>query len=226
MAGGKKRHPVVRAGTGPRKVVPVRRVHPGAGSAPSRTRSCPVSSDPRRTADPATQGKRILGLLLPLFRLFSRPPGDSCGSSAVAASAATARSIRPTSSQNLPTSSRPRSPTPHASATVTNVSTTWSSVSAPQLPQLLLLPVPHGTFAGEKKHPSHGGNPYSESLVTGILGGPPGGGGRRIRRWAKAVMTARRCFDRGEEVGIPSPVIGALPGPRQRCAGLMTPTCS
>ena len=25
-------------------------------------------------------------------------------------------------------------------------------------------------------------------------------------------MTARRCFDRGEEVGIPSPAIGALPG--------------
>ena len=31
---------------------------------------------------------------------------------------------------------------------------------------------------GEKKHPSHGGNPYSESFIAGILGGPPGGGGK------------------------------------------------
>ncbi len=99
-----------------------------------------------------------------------------------------------------------------------------NSNALPQLPQLLLLPVLCRTFAGEKKHPSHGGNPYSESFVAGILGGPSGGGEEDTTMGegsddAKAVMTVRHCFDREEEVGIPSPVVGALSGAQHKLRG-------
>ncbi len=39
----------------------------------------------------------------------------------------------------------------------------------PQLPHLPPLPVPRGTFAGEKKHPSRGGNPYSDDFRLNVI---------------------------------------------------------
>jgi len=39
----------------------------------------------------------------------------------------------------------------------------------PQLPHLPPLPVPRGTFAGEKKHPSRGGNPYSDDFRLDVI---------------------------------------------------------
>ncbi len=39
----------------------------------------------------------------------------------------------------------------------------------PQLPQLPPLPVPRGTFAGVKKHPSRGGNPYSDDFRLDVI---------------------------------------------------------
>jgi hypothetical protein len=40
----------------------------------------------------------------------------------------------------------------------------------PQLPQQLpLLPLPRGTFTGEKKHPSCGGNPYSDDFRQDVV---------------------------------------------------------
>ena len=41
----------------------------------------------------------------------------------------------------------------------------------PQLPQLLLLSMQRGTFAGEKKHPSHGVNPYSVNFRLKVIMG-------------------------------------------------------
>ncbi len=39
----------------------------------------------------------------------------------------------------------------------------------PQPPQLPPLPVPRGMFPGEKKHPSRGGNPYSDDFRLGVI---------------------------------------------------------
>jgi hypothetical protein len=54
---------------------------------------------------------------------------------------------------------------------IIELTSTMANINAPpQLPQQRLhLPLPRGMLVGEKKHPSHGDNPYSDNFIQDVV---------------------------------------------------------